>query len=438
MRADNSLSRLSFALRYALIAALGVLQACSLPTRREAVPPPMQAHAQIPGLPGIRYVPYLREDVEALADEAVSAFQREKNYHARLNPEAPLPPAVFLAISGGGDKGAYSAGLLTGWTASGTRPEFKLVTGVSTGALIAPFAFLGSAYDRVLREVYTRVAPHDVLRPRNISAAIFDDAMADNAPLWRLVEKHVDQPLLDAIAAEYAKGRFLFVGTTNLDARLPVLWNMTKLAASHHPKALQLFRSLLIASAAIPGAFPPVLIDVEANGRAYQEMHVDGGASAEVFLYPPSLGTRQQLQAQKTQRERSVYIIRNARIDPDWAQVERRTLSILQRAIDSLIQSQGIGDLYRIYTTAQQDGLDFNLAYIPSSFQMPHREEFDTVYMGALFETGYKLAVKGYPWKKTPPGMQAPLVQPVNKQHRVSGVTRPSQPNFITHREKNP
>ena len=160
----------------------------------------------------------------------------------------------------------------------------------------------------------------------------------------------------------------------------------------------------MIASAAIPGAFPPVMIDVEANGQRFQEMHVDGGTAAQVFVYPPSHRVKEVSEQYQFVRERAVYIIRNARLDPEWAQVERRTLSIAGRAISSLIHTQGIGDLYTIYATTQRDGVDFNLAFIPASFSAPHREEFDPEYMRALFQTGFDMAAKGNPWHKLPPG----------------------------------
>jgi predicted acylesterase/phospholipase RssA len=217
-------------------------------------------------------------DREAIQKEGIASFYREQAYLKSQGHTGALPPVYFLAVSGGGDNGAFGAGLLNGWTETGTRPEFKLVTGVSTGALIAPFAFLGPDHDGTLKRFYTTLAPSDILEMRSLLAAITSDALADNAPLWQLVENVVDQALLDAIAAEYNdKGRLLLVATVDLDARQSVLWNMTKIAASDDPKALELFRSVMIASAAIPGTFPPVMIDVELDGQAYQEMHVDGG-----------------------------------------------------------------------------------------------------------------------------------------------------------------
>jgi len=213
--------------------------------------------------------------------------------------------------------------------------------------------------------------------------------------------------MLDAIAVEYTtKGRLLLVGTTDLDAQQAVIWNMTKIAASDDPKALELFRTIMIASASIPGAFPPVLIDVTADGRHYQEMHVDGGATNQAFIYPPSIDIK-EVQAATHQREKKAYVIRNSRLDPEWSQVERKTMSIAGRAISSLIQTQGIGDLDRIYLIVKRDQADFNLAYIPSTFDAPHKEEFDTEYMRQLFDVGYQMAAQGYPWQKAPPGFVA-------------------------------
>lgn len=377
-------------------------QGCAGPVREAAVPPTMTAQATIPGLEEVRY--RIGIDNEAIERESIASLRRELAYLAASGHRGPLPPAAFLAISGGGDNGAFGTGLLNGWTAAGDRPEFKLVTGISTGALIAPFAFLGSAYDDQLKRLYTNISPADIVTRRPLLAALTNDALADNAPLWRLIEMEVDQALLDAIAREYEKGRLLVVGTVDLDARQAVLWNMTRIAASRDPKALPLFRSIMIASAAIPGAFPPVLIDVKVQGQPYQEMHVDGGTMSQVFVYPPKLNLKELGRQQGINRERRVYVIRNARLDPEWAQVERRTMSIAGRAISSLIHTQGIGDLYRIYLTTQRDGVDFNLAYVPASFNAPHPEDFDPDFMRALYQTGYEMAVRGFPWKKQPPG----------------------------------
>ena len=390
-----------------LTALLLLLQGCATPSRLSAVPVKDTTRAEIPGIPNARF--WVDADLNPLIREDLTEFEREEVEWTREGQRGPLPPAHYLAISGGGDDGAFGAGLLVGWTQAGDRPTFKLVTGVSTGALIAPFAFLGPEYDETLRAVYTQVTPQDIAIPRSLLAALTSDGMADNQPLFRLISQYFTQDLLARIAQEHRKGRLLFIGTTNLDARRPVVWNMGAIAeaAANNPQALELFRRILLASAAIPGEFPPVMFDVEVDGQPYQEMHVDGGAMRQVFLYPANLRdtARQEGIQVFARRVRKAYIIRNARLDPDWATVERSTLTIAGHAISALIQTQGIGDLYRLYLLAQRDGLDFNLAYIGADFTAEHQEDFDTKFMRALFDYGYQLGKKGYPWQKTPPGL---------------------------------
>lgn len=384
------------------VVACAPVTGCGPLPRLRAVPSQDVSNVTVLGLSDIRY--WGDEDSPDLINEGKASYLRELSAWRKAGNQGPLPPANYLAISGGGEDGAFGAGLLVGWAASGTRPQFKLVTGISTGALIAPFAFLGPRYDTQLRQVYTTISGKDVLEPRWIIAALTEDALASNAPLRRTMSRYVTQSMLDDIAAAYAQGRLLLIGTTDLDQGRPVIWNIGKLAASHRPGALELVQDILIASAAIPGAFPPVMIDVQADGRTYQEMHVDGGASAQVFVYPPSVQINAVGHAAGILRERHLYIVRNARLDPKWAEIKRRTFSIAGRAISALIQTQGIGDLYRIYVAANRDKIDFNLASIPETFKTELPEAFDPKYMNELFELGYNLAARGYPWAKFPPG----------------------------------
>jgi predicted acylesterase/phospholipase RssA len=387
--------------RGAVVVCAAVLAACSGGERLHAVPPEMYDSAEVVGMPGVRYS---AGDMPELVQEMIESVGRERDAMKAAGDKGPLHPVNFLALSGGGDKGAFGAGILVGWTKAGTRPEFKIVTGVSTGALIAPFAFLGPSHDSALQDIYTHISTKDILTKRFPYALVFDDAMADNAPLWALMKKHVDEAMLRDIAAEYKKGRLLIIGTTNLDKMHGTLWNIGKIAASGNPNSLHLIQSILIASAAIPGAFPPVLIDVEAGGKKYQEMHVDGGTIAQVFVYPTNLKLHEVMAAAGIVRERHMYIIRNARLDPDWMEVERKVLSIAERSVTALIQEQGRGDLFRIHSVALRDHVDFNLAYIPASFNEPHPDDFDTGFMRALYKFGYDQAVAGYPWAKAPPG----------------------------------
>jgi len=404
-------SKISIVFVLQILVLTVLLQGCSIPGRLPAVPENEVVQAEIPGMPGIRYTiggVFAKGGNELVMKQfmldAKESVASDLAYRAKMRLQGPLPPVSYLAISGGGDDGAYGAGMLCGWSAAGTRPEFRLVTGISTGALIAPFAFLGSEYDAKLKDVYTNISSKDILEARGPLAAVLNDGLADNKPLWQLLQKHITAEMLHDVAEEHKKGRVLLVASTNLDSRRPVIWNMTKIAASGNPQALDLFRKLMMTSAAIPGAFPPSMIDVVVDGKKYQEMHVDGGAVSQVFVYPPSFKLKENAHKLGIDRERKLYVIRNARLDTGWSEVERRTLIIAGKAISTLISNQGVGDLYRIYLNAQRDGLDYNLAFIPPAFNAPHKEDFDTDYMRQLFQAGYDAAVKGYPWAKTPPG----------------------------------
>ncbi|MDN3568966.1 patatin-like phospholipase family protein [Paeniroseomonas aquatica] len=391
--------RLASGLRGSALILLMGLAGCASILRLEA--PPTEATVDLPilGIPNARFWP--DGAPEALRREAATMLQRQ-----RARTPGALPPANFLALSGGGDNGAYGAGLLTGWTAVGSRPEFDVVTGISAGALIAPFAFLGPGYDPHLREVFTELAPRDVLLLRRIPfALLFNLALADTSPLYRLIEQQVDAAMLAAIAREYARGRLLLIGTTNLDLQRPVVWNIGAIAASGHPSALVLFRRILLASASIPGAFPPVLIDVEHASRPHQEMHVDGGAATQVFFYPPALDARSLMGAAAVPRPRTVWVVRNGRMDVEGANVDRGLVSIASRSLATLLHFSGVGDISRIFLTAQRDGMEFRLSFIGSNFRMERREPFDRPYMRALFDYGARKMTDGEAWATEPPAV---------------------------------
>ncbi len=391
-----------------LVAILGLyfLTGCASPSRLAAVPEGMHTKAKIAGIKGARY--YADAQPKQFYKAGLEALAREKVDLAGAGHTGPLPPANFLAISGGGDNGAFAAGLLVGWSESGQRPEFKFVAGISTGALIAPFAFLGKDYDQKLKEVFTTISSKDIFEERGLLAALFDESLSDTTPLWQLIKRTVNEEMLDKIALEYSRGRLLVIATTDLDSRRSVIWNIGTIALSNSPRALNLFHGILVASAAIPGLFPPVMINVNVDGQQHDEMHVDGGTMAQTFLYPSSLNIAKISKEQRVERERKLYIIRNARLDPDWASVDRYVLTIAGRAISSLIHSQGIGDLYKIYLNSQRDGIDYNLAYIGKDFTAEHKEDFDTAYMRQLFDYAYQLAKTGYKWKKYPPDYSPP------------------------------
>jgi predicted acylesterase/phospholipase RssA len=378
-----------------LLALTALLPGCASIARLD--PPPAQVAERMPvlGIPNARF--WLDADPEALLAEARLAGEREAASRPR---GVPVQPLRFLALSGGGDSGAFGAGLLTGWTAAGDRPSFNVVTGISAGALIAPFAFLGPDYDAGLRDVFTAVAPTDVLLlRRRLVALLFNEALADTSPLYRLIERHADERMLASIAEEYRKGRLLLIGTTNLDLQRPVVWNIGAIAASGHPGALTLFRRILLASASIPGAFPPVLVDVESGGRPFQEMHVDGGVSTMVFLWPPSIGAREVGRL----RQSIAYVIRNGRMDSESSVTSRGLFSIASRSVATLVHFSGVAAVHQVYLTALRDQVQFRLAYVGPEFEAERREPFDTRFMGALFDYAYEQARNGYPWATRPP-----------------------------------
>jgi predicted patatin/cPLA2 family phospholipase len=380
------------------IALLLILTGCASTPERQPLPPEYTLKAGIPGIPDARFwgdewPTFAAERFETFT---VADFQREfESVYEK--------PHNYLAISGGGANGAFGAGLLVGWTATGERPEFSMVTGVSTGALTAPFAFLGSDYDDVMKEVYTSTTTKDIAAKRNLFAAAFGDSMTDTAPLQKLIAKYIDADMIEAIAQEHKKGRRLFVGTVNLDAGRSVIWNIGAIAASDYPQKILLIHELLRASAAIPVAFPPVVIQVEAEGKQYDEMHVDGGTGSQVFVYPAAANWRLVTEKLKVKGKPQVYVIRNSFLDPDYKGMKRSVLPIASRTIDSLIRTQGVGDLYQIYALCMRDGNDFNLAYIPADFTEEPTEGFDPVYMKKLLDRGYQMALQGYPWEKAPP-----------------------------------
>ena len=308
----------------------------------------------------------------------------------------------YLAISGGGANGAYGAGVLYGWSESGTRPEFTLVTGISTGALTAPFAFLGSDYDEQLKKVYTTLDTSRIILRRSIFSIVRGDSLVDSTPLANMLQTYITPDMITQMAREYRRGRVLYVVTTNLDAGRPVIWNITRIAASGHPDAPALIRSVLLASASIPGVFPPVYMRVQTpDGSTYDEMHVDGGTSAQLFLYPSNADWRGLLEILEVPDRPTAYLIRNSRFVTDYEPVRARLGAIAGRSIDSLIRTQGVGDTYRITALAKRDGVDVKLTWIPpTAVRDPGNEIFDPEYMSELFEYGYQRALAGEAWRE--------------------------------------
>lgn len=387
------------------IASILLLAGCEGITRH-ALPGELAGSAEIPGMPGVR----------AWGNEFSPLFQADMVESIRqaraVDPRGVVGPDGYvnvLTISGGGADGAFGAGLLCGWTAAGNRPSFKLVTGISTGALIAPFAFVGPDCDYILKKFYTSLSTPDIYTQRPILSVLAgSDALSDTAPLARLLAEIVDEKFLAAVAQAHRQGRRLYIGTTNLDAGRLMVWNMGAIAMHGGPEALALFRKVMRASAAIPVAFPPMYIHVQANGKMYDEMHVDGGTTTQVFFYGFMLDLPAAIREAGIAERPPVrlYVIRNSQIKTNWQTVKPRLLPIASQSVSDLIFSQGVGDLYRIYTIATRDGIDYKLASIPEDYVSKAKEAFDRVEMTRLFDTAFNMAKAGYPWRSLPPGLK--------------------------------
>jgi hypothetical protein len=371
-------------------------------TPRLAVPEALASKVTVSGgLQGIRYwgdVP--PKNFKALATEMLlqKLASGDQSYKRGGTPHVKV-----LILSGGGDNGAYGAGLMNGWTARGTRPKFDIVTGVSTGALIGPFAFLGSKYDAKLKKIYTAYTAKDYYTAQPLNGLLGGSSLADNHPMFQLITRYADKKMIDEIAHEHNKGRRFLVQTTNLDAQRPVIWDMGAIANYKTKGARDLFRRVLLASAAIPAIFPPVHIKVQVDGKYYEEMHVDGGTvSQQAGLSAWTLSTVDVARKRKLKPRRTIYIVRNNTVGPEWLSVDNNTLKIMARATSTTIKYQGNADLYMDYYAIKKRGSDFNVTAIGRDFGVKYVGPFNKEYMSKLYQYGYQKARVGVLWFKNP------------------------------------
>jgi hypothetical protein len=337
------------------------------------------------------------------------------------------PDYALLVVSGGGAKGAFGAGVLSGWTDAGNRPEFRVVTGVSTGALMATWAFLGNRYDGALEWFYTQTEDDEVFRKRNPLLAPFGDSLLDTGPLQETIAEAVDDALLAEVAAEYHKGRRLYVASTDLDQGRLVVWDLGGIAASDHPRKLQRYRAALLASASIPVGFPPVYFPVEVDGQTYSQMHVDGGAIANLFLTDFML-ERQRLLApagiERADIDVDLYLLLNSQLlpQPDGEPVKPRLVSIATATGWATSWAAQTDRLARAYLGARDRAIGFHIIGIPDDYpdELP-LTSFDPATMGPLFRFGANLARTGDFWLDAPPGVSeiekeaGPLAGPLNR-----------------------
>ena len=363
------------------------------------------AVAVIPGMPDVR-APAGRIS-DAMTRDLARSFEQESPADFPAGPDGYVHYA-HLALSGGGANGAFGAGLLNGWTKVGTRPTFKIVTGVSTGALMAPYAFLGPPYDETLRQFYTTTATRNIFRMLSIVPQLLGgESLADTGPLRATIEQTVSDDFLRAIARAHESGRRLYIGTVDLDSQRFVVWNMGLIATSGQPGALDLFRNVMLASASVPIAFPPVFFDVEAGGRRYDEMHVDGAVAANLFYTGgvfDFVATRAG--AGRGKGREDIYVIHNGQLPPVPGATSRSLRSIATRAFELAARSATLGDLFRIWAVAQRDSAGFKWITIPEGVELSGNETFDPEVMARLYEVGFQRALGGPVWNSDPLGIQ--------------------------------
>ena len=344
--------------------------------------------------------PFESEDIRTVAPlGSVALFDDNQQPVSHTSKTQRRKHLHILALSGGGSYGAFGAGVLKGWTESGKRPEFHIVTGISTGALIATLAFLGSDYDDELEDLYTSTANEDIFSSKGLTG-VFGASLLDYTPFKRQIEKMVTEELLDEVAAAYLEGRRLYVGTTNLDAGKLVVWDMGAIAASGHEHRVRIFQKILRASAAVPGMFKPVYIQPTVESKARQ-MHVDGAVKAPVLI--------RSFMFEAPARRRSLHVIVNHKISLEESSeaVEPEVLDIARKSISELLRGLTYKTLYQGYVSARNSGTKFRLIAIPDGEQITKSSlEFEPVHMRKLFERGRELARSGTGWANEPPRLE--------------------------------
>jgi predicted patatin/cPLA2 family phospholipase len=350
--------------------------------------------------------PAAQAETEQLVD--LPHFQ-EAAERVRKEMEAQAPPGRaprhVLCLSGGGSFGAYSAGVLYGWTCKGDRPCFDVVTGISTGALIAPFAFLGPDYDEQMKRFYTTITDRDVLKPQYVRGILgLTESFASNEPLGRLMDTVLTDENVAKIGAEHGKGRRLFVGTTEEEGKRFIVWDVGAIAARGRPGDRELIRTILIASASIPGAFPAAKIDVTVDGKCYTERHVDGGVSQALFFRPPHVPEGQRTPENLRLAGTRVWVVVAGKLYADPEVIQPWALSQAAKSVSTIIYAQTRGDLQRLYTYSLLNGMEYYISAIPAGFPAPlDSGSFKPDVMTALFDEGVRVVNGPKPWRTTPP-----------------------------------
>ncbi len=393
-----------FIARFLLAFSILIISACAKELFRTPVPAELEEVVEVVGMSNVRvwgdsFDPGWQADVvQSIRDEPEGLFPRGPNGEFQYSG---------LSLSGGGDHGAFGAGFLKGWSASGKRPVFKVVTGISTGALIAPFALLGSEFDDTLEEVYTQVTADDIYRKQSILGAYWRESLADNQPLRNMVEEYITDEIIDAIGVAHNNGQRLLIGTTNFDAQRAVIWSMGAVANSRHPDVYDMFRQIIVASAAIPILFPPSFIEVEAEGEIYDEMHVDGGTMGQMVFFGSTIDWKSALRDASGELEpvdnSVLYIIIDGEIDHHYDVVPRRLAPIANRTIKTMIKVSTLSSLYKMFLHAEINGYDFRYVSLPEAYKPLEDTPYDPEEMRRMFRIGHKMGSEGDSWLSKPP-----------------------------------
>jgi predicted acylesterase/phospholipase RssA len=343
----------------------------------------------------------------------------------RLETRFPDRPLSLLALSGGGASGAFGAGAVVGLTRSGGRPEFSVVTGVSAGALIAPFAFLGPSWDPEMAAIYTEEIDKSLLQPRLIGA-VFGSSMYSGTPLRRLIDRYADDRMMEAVATEAARGRLLLVATTDFATGEPVIWDLGSIALYGGRDARQLFRSVLLASASVPGMFPPVVIKVRTRGGLHEETHVDGGVTLPFFVAPAPEDLPQftGVGGQPT----VVRIIIDGRLRELPRGAKANALSIFSRSVSAGLNRMTRTTLEQTVAASRGRGIALDYAAIPVAYPLQGSFNFDPEAQRALFTYASTCAEAGRLWTR----IQQTSGDPAAERRIVSaGMTCPADDQFI-------
>ncbi|WP_191117468.1 patatin-like phospholipase family protein [Vibrio campbellii] len=320
-------------------------------------------------------------------------------FETMMNGRPKSEPLNYLALSGGGIDGAFAVGILNSWSEKGSRPDFDMVTGVSTGAIIAIYAFLGQEYDEELKLYYTKTQVEEIFERNSIFSIFRENSLVDTAGFSDKVRTAINKDLVEEIANKRSEGKLLFIGTTSLDNQSLAVWDIGRIAQENTVESVALIQDIIIASSAIPGVFPAKLFDIETKNGDYDELHVDGGISKQVFFLPKWFEI-----FDFKDREQVVYVIRNGRLNERFESTENNIVNISTRSMETMIKNQSNSDVIDIYNLSSSINVEFKLAYVENDYEYTLSTVGEVSdYMNYLYYYGYEKMNTERIWLSRPP-----------------------------------